>query len=366
MTAPMPSLPTYKDSGVRQADYSFTNNVLLITLARGEEVTVEIHDPNALDSTAGRPIVYLDQCHWSTLSKQLYSPARVQQSDKEPADHLINLARQGKIILPLSSGHFVETTITYDDKRQDIAATMLELSRGWQMRHPLRVRQNEIAEVFSRRYRNSEFKSPAVFTLEPEALSRDPQLPAKDRDKEDLPEEYSYLARCLTAATANYDVLMDPKKIEQGSVMKWVEYQKSAARQFKEEGFNASKRRKIVQGNTVIDVTQEANDAAAATGTTSDQLEDWYKGKFLEDLATMPFLAMYSDTLDVRLSNSNTNWVKNDFIDILFLSCATAYADFVVAEKAATNYLGRAWGNRPGSAPVVHKLSELVDLLPPS
>ncbi|MER6824840.1 hypothetical protein ABT352_02470 [Streptosporangium sp. NPDC000563] len=364
MTLPLPSLPVYKDSGVRRAVYSFANNTLIATLARGEEATIEIQPSGVSDPRLGRLVIYLDQCHWSALSRHLYNPTDARGVDKKAAETVIELVRQKKIILPISSGHFIETTVTYNDKRQNIAATMLEFSRGWQMRHPFRIWRNEIATVFSMRYGNSEHYSPPVFTLEPEALSRKLQLSTKKGFDEDLPEDFDHLLRCLTAAISNYDILMDPNRIERGEITKWVEHFQEVSKMFKDEGLNAKKRYATTKGLVVIDLINEVQIAAAETNTSRTQLEDWFGGKYQEDLSKMPSLGLYADALNVRLSNSNTKWVDNDFIDILFLTCATAYADLVVGEKAATNYLSRAWGDRPASAPVVKNLSELVDILP--
>ena len=47
-------------------------------------------------------------------------------------------------MLPVSAGNLVETTPLHGERRTVLAATILELSRGWQMRNPLHVRLEEI------------------------------------------------------------------------------------------------------------------------------------------------------------------------------------------------------------------------------
>jgi len=66
-----------------------------------------------------------------------------------------------------------------------------------------------------------------------------------------------------------------------------------------------------------------------------------------------PFFALYTDVLDERLSSFHTRREPNDLIDMMFLSCAAAYADVVAAERTATNYLNASWRDRPGRCPVV-------------
>jgi hypothetical protein len=74
---------------------------------------------------------------------------------------------------------------------------------------------------------------------------------------------------------------------------------------------------------------------------------------------TMPFLRLYADALSVRLLNG-ARWEPNDLVDMLYLSCATAYADGVAAERTAASYLTNAWRGRTAPCPVTPTLRELV------
>jgi len=78
----------------------------------------------------------------------------------------------------------------------------------------------------------------------------------------------------------------------------------------------------------------------------------------------MPFFALWVDVLGERLSNFQARWESNDLIDMMFLGCAAAYADVVVAERKATNYLNTVWnGRQDRTCPVVCTLAEAVDRL---
>jgi DNA-binding CsgD family transcriptional regulator len=66
-----------------------------------------------------------------------------------------------------------------------------------------------------------------------------------------------------------------------------------------------------------------------------------------------------ADALSVRLLN-RARWEPNDLVDMLYLSCAAAYADGVAAERTAARYLDTAWSGRPDPCPVVPTLHQLV------
>jgi DNA-binding CsgD family transcriptional regulator len=68
---------------------------------------------------------------------------------------------------------------------------------------------------------------------------------------------------------------------------------------------------------------------------------------------------LYADALSVRLLN-RARWEPNDLVDMLYLSCAAAYADGVAAERTAARYLDTAWSGRPDPCPVVPTLHQLV------
>jgi hypothetical protein len=143
LTVPMPA----DGSGIARMTYSPANRTLTIATFGGEVAVMEISDSDGTLYPGSR-VVYLDQCHWSTLARRARDPGSVANPDEAAAaGTLIEWARTRKIFLPLSSGHVMETTPLYGEKRQHLAMTMLQLSRGWLMRNPLLVRRDEIGQV---------------------------------------------------------------------------------------------------------------------------------------------------------------------------------------------------------------------------
>ncbi len=118
----------------------------------------------------GRPVVYLDQNQWSTLSKALFAPQRVPDSERLAAVRLLMMAEAGEVILPLSSAHLSETGAWSNDVgRAELARTLLAGSRGWQMRDALEVRAGEFRHCLAELAGIEVAPRAPVITLEPYA-----------------------------------------------------------------------------------------------------------------------------------------------------------------------------------------------------
>ena len=125
------NLPTTGEgAGIARMVYSFADHALTLTTPGGERATMEVEPPGGTAQRAGRRVIYLDQGHWSTLARRVYDPGSIAHQDGVAADKLIGWARDRRIILPLSSGHVIETTPLYGIKRQRLALVMLQLSCG--------------------------------------------------------------------------------------------------------------------------------------------------------------------------------------------------------------------------------------------
>ncbi|MCX5169055.1 hypothetical protein OG616_13610 [Streptomyces antibioticus] len=342
------------DSSLREITYDFDTRAIFMVTARGERLDI---DPRVhLGSPRFCPVVYLDQAHWSTLAKRLHGSAQINEEDARAADDLISIARNQQAIFPISSGHTLETSALYNAKRQDLASTIFQISRGWQMRHPIRVRKYEMAKVLSKG------TSRSVDATEREVFSTSPGT--IDADKPDGPpysgaETVAHLHFALTIASALYDVLLDPERVEPLKLTGWCEHHNRIANDPVYLSRTRSQKRTDAFAISLVDVANEALEVASSLGISD---LEFVTSTLFENLQTMPFLGLYADVVDFRLSN-RARWVPNDLIDMLYLGCAAAYADVVIAEKAATNYLMRAWRERPGRSPAVATLSEGVDRL---
>lgn len=342
------------DSGLREITYKFDSGAIVMVTGRGEHLDV---DPRInLGSPRVRPVVYLDQGHWSTLAKRIFGAPGLNGSDVKAADALIDLARDRRIVLPMSAGHALETSALFDAKRQDLACTIFQLSRGWQMRNPVRVRKNEMAKVLSgsvdSRVNAAECE---VFSTAPGVMDlKRPVGPASDGH-----QTIADLHFAMTVLSATYDVLLSPERVESVKAVGWCEYYNKVAGDPVFLSRKREQRRTDALAISLVDVGAEALEVAGLLGVSDPE---YVSTVLYENLQEMPFLSLYADVVDFRLSN-RSRWVPNDLVDMLFLGCAAAYADVVIAERAATNYLMRAWRDRGGSSPVVATLPAGVEAL---
>ncbi|MDC7337197.1 hypothetical protein [Streptomyces lydicus] len=343
-----------RSSVLRQVSYSFTSGVISLESLRGDLFEV---DPEEVESGSIQPpVVYLDQGHWSALSNSIFDRARVRdEKDLEAAEQLIEWAESGRVILPVSSAHALETSALFDERRQNLASTILRLSRGWQMRSPVAVRMHEMSVVLSEAYAVSASPSELdIFSLAAGAMD----TKRRAVNASDLPPGLLKLTNRLTAFSTIYDVLMNPERVP-SVVAGWHEHFNNVSG---DPEFRArSPKQKAIDGRAMAlsDVLQEAITAALGLGIP---VEERLASVLFAGLDSMPSLRVYGDAIGYRLKN-RAKWEPNDLIDILFLGCAAAYADVVVAERVATNYLQGSWrsGDRP--CPVVAKLPEAVEKL---
>lgn len=339
--------------------YSFQDCTLVITTPNGESATVEIES-----SVGTARVVYLDQGHWSALARRIHDPDSFSdQDDASAADKIIGWARDRRIVLPLSSGHVMETTPLYGPKRQRLALTMLQLSRGWHMRNPIHVRRDEITWVLGDTGAISlEHDRPEVFTLDADSLYATSPLP-QPRPAE-LPEYLDWLCTRLTAVAANFDLLIDPQRIVSEKTTGWSDGLAALANDTQFQARPAPQRRATAQARALTDAIADRPvlDFILRSGLSPEDTGTALLQGLQASTDTMPFLRLFADALSVRVLN-RARWEPNDLIDMLYLACAGAYADGVAAERAAFQYLNAAWKDRPKPCPVVPTLRELVSHL---
>ena len=354
------TLDPHEEKVISKVRYKTETSEVEFVLQDGFEFTTHISTHEESFDKPKVPIVYLDQCHWSALAKSLYEPQRVSEGVLGSAQELIDMARSGEVVLPISSGHLIETTALYDTRRINLAKTMLELSKGWQMYHPLKIRTAEIISIFSYRYRGKGLEYFSPFTMKPGRIYSDyPYPPLSELTNQGFPLELAYLHRNLLHVSALYSTLLDPEKIEAPNTQWGVQYE-NLAKQMKQDKVNSSDMKRYCKVFAMQDAMENAFEAAAALGLSNEEFEDWFKGKFLDDMPKLPSVGLFSDVLYSRMRNYQEKWKKGDLVDITFLVPAMAYASVTVAENRATNYLREAWGGRETKPLIFSTISEAV------
>lgn len=111
--------------------------------------TLELRRPGAsiAEVRRGRPVLYLDQNHWSTIAAVRHGHRQVREGERDAALRLTATVEAEALLLPVSAGHLIETTALHGEPRVALAETVLALGRGSQMRNPLHVRVEEIVRA---------------------------------------------------------------------------------------------------------------------------------------------------------------------------------------------------------------------------
>ncbi|MDB5243438.1 MAG: hypothetical protein JWP57_4063 [Spirosoma sp.] len=344
--------------------YRADGPVLVATTLHGE--TVE-HD---LDTGAepaappdGTPAVYLDQNKWSVLADALHGTGRVPSGrESDAALTLAGWAEERRVILPVSAAHLLETVKWRDDDRRCVLGlTLARLGRGWQLRHPLQVRHDELVDSL-RRHLDPDappVARPAV-TLQPGALLEDPAGPFPA-----APETpWDRVHRALTAASAHVDLLLDGRSTPPGPTGTWTAANRLFADRLTSRGLDRNQTRKAVDAHIHNDLRHDIDLAARTAGTTPDQTADWDR-RLGARLAGTRSLAVWREAVHSRHANTGAAWHDNDLVDLVYLSCAAANTDLVVCERAMRAAVGQGL-NRLGRPDNLHtSLHAAVEALRP-
>jgi hypothetical protein len=302
--------------------------------------------------------VYLDQNHWSTLVNAVVDPARIhKKQEMEPAGRLLELARSGRIILPLSGGHMVETAKLFDPaKRSVMAVTMMQASMGWQMRHPLAVRRQEIRRTVSSEFGPYPSQIHDVFTLEPYAL-----FPALGESTDGGETDLDLLVKCLTSPMVTFDTLLDPVRREPTPPSAWVDANQKLTSLAETLALPGKKKRQFSLVHSLADFEEEFSEAAKASRVGLQTMGDWITRDIEKVFSSMPATGCYVDVAAAKHGNRMTRWKPNDLFDMNYLACAAGYADYLVGEKATVELLRQS---RSCSERALSLHSSLSTLLP--
>jgi hypothetical protein len=322
---------------------------LTVGLPNGRHAVVELSDPRRSleELRAGRPFVYLDQNHWSTIAAAREGRGSITVEQARAAEVLVGLVEDRRILLPVSGGHLVESTPLYGDRRVALATTVLQLGRGWRMRNPLRVRAEEIARgVQGDRPLASGVFAPDVseiFTSETAASA------ALQGELDPL----AVLSKVVPAILGIYDAVVDRQAIpDEGGTAQaqaWAQKWADIAAKVHAGGEPASMVRRVAYASLILDLPDALAEVAGVIGISVHEVLDLLTAD-MDLLSRMPFLAQMNQLLFARLRNAEQRWEANDLIDIMFLSCAAGYADVLVGERATIGYLRQARAPRATAA----------------
>lgn len=339
---------------IGRTDYDPERGELTVTFRWGERAIFELGPAEAPDA----PIVYLDQNHWVMLACQQWSPQKV-KAHREGYERLTELACERAITLPLSSAHAFETARKDGRQRRELATTMLQLSRGWQMRSPLKVRREELVCAIAGLRTDAPLRPRSVFTLDPDALFGSSDYLGESSPARDLQAR-------LTWASAIAETLIEDEREDDEDARakgeRWAKMYAAIGVGLGESNASREEKRAAARAAILEDFANDLAGAAAAAGLDSQAWEHWLENSE-ETIAAMPAMGRIQEITAQRLSNPQYPWRVNDLSDMHFLSCAAGYADFVLAEAATTHDLRRAESRILAGARICRSPAELVDAI---
>lgn len=340
------------------------DGLVAVTRAR-DDITFELPSPDHGDQLAGRLIIYLDQNQWSAIDNNLHDEARGNAKNRDAARQLAEWVRQRRIILPASSGHYNETTKRFDaSKRYRLGLTILQLSRGWQMRDPLQVRRDELHDTFCRRLgREFGMRATAVFTLAPNVIHSASRGATPYVPPPDFHPDLAFQHEALTSATSLIDVMLDSERLDPDPPTGWVKANQQFTDQLHRGNWDAQQKRKAVDDLFLSDVQREIEDEASAVGMSPERLRQWKLKQVMEDVRELPATGLYREVLHDKHLDKRTCWKPNDLTDILYLSCAAGYADFVVCERHMRGILAQGLRRLERQAQVFRQLPDAVSAI---
>lgn len=325
---------------------------------RDHIIIAEAFSPYTVNPLQGRTTVYLDQNHWSTVALARVAPERVKnRAELEAAYELIRLVTDGGIVLPLSSGHMLETGGLYGDKRYDLGVAMASLSGGWQLRHPVSVWRQEAAVMFADVLGEERPSSLPVVTLDPNALLSEGKRPA-DFD----PCGEALFLYMMSSAAALVDMLLHPEKVERDEPTTWLAHQRNVTTEVSGLAGSTTAKRRLARRRFWEADLQAFFNGHHDLGTSQDlpHLDDQ---QLATNLASMPMVGYLSGLFTQRYLNATTVWKRNDLVDMLLLSCATGHADVVAAEAHTGTQLAQLQRTRGKPQTVFTTLHDTVEAM---
>jgi hypothetical protein len=362
VTEPWISSAETDGSEISRLSFDVAQRELDLILPGDQMVTVEVGSAGADLPPPGVPVVYLDQLHWIALAQHEWAPEKLKDEDQRTAaSTLIELAREKRIILPLSAAHMTETVPNNGRRRRHLAGTMLELSRGWVMRNPVRVRHEEISAALNGR----EPRATGVFTLRPWEIFTEDIRPS--RTPEHAMPGWDEIYPRLTAVSAIYSTLISDEKIDLTDgwlrADAWAALHQELSEFLREDGASRERVELAARGRLLDDLKMEIAHAAQQSGIDPAAFTAWLQDGYQDAVAAMPYLGRLEQILIHRLRDANDKWERNDLNDMNYLACAGGYADVVVGEKKTSDYLARADRALTPHAFVCAKLPQAVEHL---
>lgn|GEM_PF-1503896 len=344
------------------AEFTVGKRELSIATDRGDLIQLDVGTHRNPSPRRNRLVVYLDQNHVSSLSKALRAPHRLRNEEEwKAALDLIRWAGTGKIIVPFSAAHMAETGAWPNkEARYHLATTILSVSRGWQLRDPLQQRHDELVSLLTESV-DRETAVPDAVTLAPNAALASRIQPSQARDTNiDANPTIRHLYQSMVWLNVSVAVMLDEDSIPKTPADDWVKrVQRFTDWLQAEPERTKANRRKAAAAFMFSDESTELARAAADAGLAPSELSGWSRDSWLLDDRGRPGVSVFRSAMIDKIVSGH-EWEPNDLVDLMYLSTAVGYCDFVAGDRRTAALL-RQQTRRLGYGAELH--SDLVGLV---
>ncbi|WP_432571326.1 hypothetical protein [Kineococcus sp. SYSU DK005] len=174
-------------------------------------------------------------------------------------------------MLPASSGHYHETTKWPDDAaRYRLGLTILQLSRGWQLRDPLQVRRDEIRASYEQVFLGGPAPcARSVVSLVPGVLHGPARGGPSTEAPLDFPPDFAAAYEALLSATVSIDLMLDRNHIPSTPPTGWTQSNQQFSDWLDHEPRDSQQKRKSVDALLLHDLQRELAEEARSSGITT-------------------------------------------------------------------------------------------------
>ncbi|AZH79155.1 hypothetical protein CSX12_12215 [Microbacterium sp. Y-01] len=325
---------------------------------KGHLVFCEVWSPVG-DPVKGRPSVYLDQLHWSTIAKALVKPEALSEADLTAAQRIMKLGHDGGIRLPLSSATMQETAALFGDRRYEVGIAIASLSGGWQLRDPLELRRREFAAWFAERLSlDAPVPAADAVTLAPRSIFGDRVGSAAGADLSDSMRQFM---DALTWPSVLVSMLIDPAPIAGAPPTRWAESNGDIAKWM--ASMSREQRASAATWAAIQDNEGLMSSALSLIGDPSTLVGRLNPTDLADAVTDTRFGGLYTAIMGERHRDPNRRWLPNDLNDIMFLTCAAAYCDYVAAERSTGRQMAQLLTRRKVKPNIYTTLPDLVEAL---
>lgn len=154
--------------------------------------------------------------------------------------------------------------------------------------------------------------------------------------------------------------MLDTQQLERGPDTGWAAESQRFSDWLDESGQDSQQKRNAVDSYLLRDMRMELAEEGAAAQVPLDLFQQWGPKGWVLAVAESPAVGLFREMLHSRHLNRKTTWHPNDLTDMVYLSCAAGYADFVVCEKHMRDPLQHGLKRLGRPARVYRRLAEAV------